>query len=135
MVKIYPALAALMLTGSLAACSSVNSPSDEITEDFSDVLPPAGQVSKPFSVAKNGEMEMTLQSLAPRPVVGFIALAVGVPAPGGCSPLIGFVVSQAAIGQQYAFGQINKGSYCILVADANGVLTTSASFTVRYTHP
>jgi hypothetical protein len=135
MVKIFPALAALVLAVSLAGCNSVNSPSDETTEDFSDVLPPSGQVSKGFSVAKNGEMEMTLQSLTPRPVVGFIALAVGSPVTGGCSPIIGFVVSQAAIGQQYAFGQINKGSYCILVADPNGVLTTSAAFTVRYTHP
>jgi hypothetical protein len=135
MVKIFPALAALILAVSLAACNSVNSPSDETTEDFTDTLPPLGQVSKPFSVAKNGEMQMTLQSLTPRPVVGFIALAVGVAATGGCSPIQGFIVTQAAIGQQYAFGQINKGSYCILVADANGVLTTSAAFTVRYTHP
>lgn len=135
MVKIFPALVALILAVSLAACNSVNSPSDETTDDFTDVLPPAGQVSKNFSVSKNGEMQMTLMSLTPRPVVGFIALAVGTPQTSGCAPLAGYVVTQAAIGQQYAFGQINKGAYCILAADPNGILTTSAAFTVKYTHP
>ena len=135
MVKIFPPLAALILAVSLAACNSVNSPSDETTDDFTDILPPSGQVSKSFSVAKNGEMQMTLQSLTPRPVVGFIALAIGTPQAAGCAPIGGYIVTQAAIGQQYALGQINKGSYCILAADANAVLSTSAAFTVRYTHP
>jgi len=135
MVKFFPPVAALVLAVSLSACSSVSTPSSETTESYSDTLPPLGQVSRNFSVAKNGEMQMTLQSLTPRPVVGFIALAVGTPVSGGCSPILGYVVSQAAVGQQYAFGQINKGSYCLLVADPNGVLTTSAAFTVQFIHP
>jgi len=135
MLKFSAALAALAFAGSLAACSSVNTPSSEITENYSDTLTPLGQVSKNFNTSKNGEMQLTLQSLTPRPVVGFIALAIGSPVTGGCSPLVGYVVSQAAVGQQYSFGQINKGSYCLLVADANAILTTSATFTVQYTHP
>jgi hypothetical protein len=135
MVKTLHALAALVCAVSLGACNSVSTPSSEITENFSDILPPLGQVSKNFSVGKNGEMQMTLQSLTPRPVVGFIALAVGQPVSGGCSPILGYVVSQAAVGQQYAFGSINKGSYCILVADPNGILTVSAAFSVQFVHP
>jgi len=135
MVKFFPPVAALVLAVSLSACSSVSTPSSETTESYSDTLPPLGQVSRNFSVEKTGEMQMTLQSLTPRPVVGFIALAVGTPVSGGCSPILGYVVSQAAVGQQYAFGQINKGSYCLLVADPNGVLTTSAAFTVQFIHP
>ena len=135
MVKTFHALAAVVFAVSLAACNSVNSPSDETTETFADILPPAGQVSKNFSVEKTGEMQMTLQSLTPRPVVGFIALAVGQPVSGGCSPILGYVVTQAAVGQQYAFGSINKGSYCIIVADPNAILTVSAAFSVQYIHP
>jgi len=135
MLKFSAAMIALACAFSLAACSSVNTPSSEITANYSDTLPPLGQVSTNFNVSKNGELQLTLTSLSPRPVVGFIALAIGTPVTGGCSPLVGYVVSQAAIGQQYAFGQINKGSYCLLVADPNGVLTTSAAFNVQYTHP
>lgn len=135
MLKFSGALAALAFVLSLVACSSVNTPSSEITANYSDTLTPLGQVSTNFNTSKNGEMQMTLTSLTPRPVVGFIALAIGTPASGGCSPLIGYVVSQAAVGQQYSFGQINKGSYCLLVADPNGALTTNATFNVQYVHP
>jgi hypothetical protein len=135
MLKFSGALAALAFAVSLAACSSVNTPSSEITENYSGTLSPLGQVSTNFNASKNGELQMTLTSLTPRPVVGFIALAIGQPVNGGCSPLIGYVVSQAAIGQQYSFGQLNKGSYCLLVADPNGALTTDTVFNVQYVHP
>jgi len=135
MLKFSGALAALALAVSLAGCSSVNTPSSEITENYSGTLSPLGQVSTNFNASKNGELQMTLTSLTPRPVVGFIALAIGQPVTGGCSPLIGYVVSQAAIGQQYSFGQLNKGSYCLLVADPNGALTTDTVFNVQYVHP
>ncbi|HUR35267.1 MAG TPA: hypothetical protein VM032_15795 [Vicinamibacterales bacterium] len=135
MAKPIRLFAAALLTASMAACSGVSSPSTQATEEFSDTLAPLGQVSKPFSVSKTGEMQLTLKSLTPRPVVGFIALAIGVPNGSACSPIPGYVVSQAAVGQQYAFPQITKGAYCLLVADANGALTASATFTVSLSHP
>lgn len=135
MVKMVRLLAAVAVVVSLAACSSVATPSSETTETFSGTLDPLGQASQPFSVSKTGELQMTLQSLTPRPVVGFVALAVGVPAGGNCAPLGGYVVSQAAIGQQYAFAQISKGSYCAMVVDANGVLTAQTAYTLRVLHP
>jgi hypothetical protein len=124
-----------MLLLCLSACGGVDSPSQLTTEDFNDALDPLGQVSKSFSVGKTGEMQLTLQSLNPRPVVGFISLAIGTPSGTTCSPLLGYIVSQAAIGQQYAFPQIVKGSYCLLVADANAALTSRATFSVRLAHP
>ena len=122
-------------TLSLGACGSVTSPSQLTTLDFSGTLDPGGQVSQTFSVAKTGEMQVTLQTLSPRPVVGFLAIAVGLPAGSVCSPLAGYYLSQTAIGQQYSFSQISKGSYCLVVADANAALTASASFAIRLLHP
>ena len=55
-------------------------------------------------------MQLTLLSLTPRPVVGFIALAIGQPVGTGCAPAAGYVVQQAAVGQQYPFPQISKGT-------------------------
>ena len=120
---------------SLGACGSVTSPSQLTALDFSGTLDPLGQASQTFSVSKTGEMQVTLQSLSPRPVVGFIAIAIGVPSGSLCSPLAGYYLSQTAIGQQYAFSQITKGSYCLVVADANAALTASASFSVHLLHP
>jgi hypothetical protein len=135
MPKFLYVLAVVAVAGSLAGCSGVSTPSSETTEEFSDTLVPQGQVFRTFSVGKTGEMLMTLTTLNPRPVVGFIALAVGTPAGSSCSAIPGYIVSQAAIGQQYSFGQVVKGSYCLLVADANSALTSNAAFTVRFTHP
>ena len=135
MVQIARLFGVIAVTGSLAACSSVASPSTGTTEDFSGTLAPLGQTSKPFSASKNGEVQLTLQSLTPRPVVGFVTIAVGQPVGDGCSPMAGFYVAQAGVGQQYAFPQIAKGSYCTVIADANAALTTAATFSIRLVHP
>ena len=123
------------LAFSLAACGSVTSPSQLAAFDFSGTLAPLGQANQQFSVNKTGEMQLTLQSLAPRPVVGFVTVAIGLPAGTDCQPLGGYYLAQAAVGQQYAFPQISKGTYCLLIADANGVLAVTASFTLRLLHP
>ena len=133
----YPArLAAVScLAFSLAACGSVTSPSQLAAFDFSGTLVPLGQANQQFSVNKTGEMQLTLQSLTPRPVVGFVAVAIGLPAGTDCQPLGGYYLPQAAVGQQYAFPQISKGTYCLLIADANAALTATASFTLHLLHP
>ena len=123
------------LACSLMSCGSVTSPSQLAALDFTGTIDPLGQASLNFTVDKLGEMQLTLQSLSPRPVVGFISVAVGIPAGSLCSPLAAYYVTQTAIGQQYAFAQIQKGSYCLYVADNNAVLTTTATFTIHLLHP
>lgn len=135
MRKIVRLLGAAAMAASLAACSGVASPSSQTPDDFSGTLDPLGQASKNFSVSKTGEMQLTLQSLTPRPVVGFIAVAIGQPVGAVCQPFGGYYVSQAAVGQQYAFPQIQKGTYCMLIADANAILTTQVTFSMRLLHP
>ena len=123
------------LAFTLAACGSVTSPSQLTPLDFSGTLAPLGQANQQFSVSKTGEMQLTLQSLTPRPVVGFVAVAIGLPAGTDCQPLGGYYLAQAAVGQQYAFPQIQKGTYCLAIADANAALTATASFTLHLLHP
>lgn len=135
MLKFLRLLGALTVATSLAACGSVAAPSNSAAEDFADTLQPGGQTSKNFSVDKTGEMLLTLQSLSPRPVVGFITLAVGSPAGTGCAPYTSYYVAQAAVGQQYTFPRIVKGSYCLWVADTQAILPQAASFAVHFTHP
>jgi hypothetical protein len=135
MRKMLHLLAALGVAVSLAGCGGLESPSTQTTEDFSGTLEPLGQASKNFSVSKTGEMQVTLLSLTPRPVVGFVAVAIGASAGETCQPLPGYVVQQAAVNTPYAFPQIYKGSYCLLIADANAALTTTATWSARVSHP
>ena len=135
MLKMARLMTAVAVTVSLAACSDIDSPSNLITQDFTGTVDPLGQTSNPFSVSKTGELQLMLLSLTPRPVVGFVAMAIGQPVGTGCQPLAGYVVQQAAVGQQYGFPQIQKGSYCVLVADASAVLKEPATFSVRVLHP
>ena len=123
------------LACSLLSCGSVTSPSQLTALDFVGTIDPLGQTSLNFNVDKLGEMQFTLQSLAPRPVVGFISVAVGVPAGSLCSPLAAYYVAQTAIGQQYAFAQIQKGAYCLYVSDNNAALTATATFAIHLLHP
>jgi hypothetical protein len=135
MFKMVRLVVAAAVALSFAACSGVSSPSTDTTENFSGTLDPLGTSFSLFSVSKTGEMSITLLSLTPRPVVGFVALAIGVPSGSSCQPLTGYIVSQAAVGNAYSFSQITKGSYCVLVADPSAILTTSAAWTLRLTHP
>jgi len=124
-----------VVTGSLAACGSVTSPSSLTAFDFTGSIDPLGSSFQSFSVGKTGEMQLTLQSLTPRPVVGFVTVAIGTPVGSVCSPYSAYYITQTAVGQQYAFGQVTKGSYCVLIADNNAVLTQSAAFSIHLLHP
>lgn len=120
---------------SVAACGSVTSPSELTPLDFSGTLTQLGSANQQFSVGKTGEMQLTLQSLTPRPVVGFVALAIGLPAGTDCQALGAYYVAQAAVGQQYSFPQVTKGSYCLMISDANAALTSTATFSLHLLHP
>jgi hypothetical protein len=136
MLKMVRLLTAVALAVSAVACGGVDSPSSQTASDFSGTLAPADTQFTSFSVDRTGEMQVTLQSLTPRPVIGFLALWVGQQSGATCLPTFTFyIVSQAAIGQQYSFPQITKGTYCLAISDSNLALTQAAAFTVHYTHP
>jgi hypothetical protein len=135
MVKLGRLATALSIAALLAACGGVSSPSTQTTEEFSGTIDPAGTASRDFSVSKTGELQLTLKSLTPRPVVGFITLAIGAPGGGTCQPSSFYLISQAAIGQQYSFPQITKGAYCLLLWDSAAILTGPTAFTASLSHP
>lgn len=124
-----------LVTCSLAACGSVTSPSQLTALDFTGSIDPLGSSFQSFTVGKTGEMQLTLQSLTPRPVVGFVTVAIGSPVGSACSPYPAYYVTQTAVGQQYAFPQVTKGTYCVIIADNNAILTQSATFSIHLLHP
>ncbi len=134
MLKMARLFAAAVVATSLASCSGISSPSTQTQDTFTGTVDPLGQSSSNFSVGKTSELSVTLVTLTPRPVLGFMGLAIGQPGAGGCSPFGAYVVAQAAVGQNYALGQMTKGNYCVLVIDGNGILTTPATYSVRVVH-
>lgn len=128
-------LAALAAAVTLAGCGGVSSPSTLTSQDYTDTISTGGQAFQTFSVNKTGEMQLTLMSITPRPVVGFLSAAIGLASGSLCSPLGGYTVSQLAVGQPYSFPSITKGTYCVLVGDFGSILPGSTTFTVRYSHP
>jgi hypothetical protein len=128
-------LGALALAASIAACKGVTSPSSYPDDDLTGTIVPGGQNDKPFTVGSTGEMQMTLSSLSPAPVVGFMAVGVGQYVGSVCAPIGGYYAQQAPIGQQLSFPTITQGSYCMLIADANLALKQSATFRLHTKHP
>jgi hypothetical protein len=127
---------ALVVAATIAACHGVTSPSSYPDDDFSGTITPGTTQSKNFNVGSTGEIQMTLQTLSPRPVVGFLWIGVGQPAAGSCQPLLGYYTTQAPVGQGLqSFGTIQQGSYCMFVSDGNSILTQPTSFTLQTKHP
>jgi hypothetical protein len=128
-------IAALLFSGVIAGCSGVSSPSSYPDDNFTGTIQVGAEVDKAFTVKATGEMQMTLQSLTPAPVVGFLWMGVGQYVGSICSPLPGYYTTQAPINQQFSFSTIPTGSYCMFLSDGNGVLKQPAAFAVNTKHP
>jgi hypothetical protein len=126
---------ALALTGSLAACGGVTSPSSYPADTFSGTINPGGEADRGFSVGSTGEMSMTLTALSPTPQVGFMWIGVGQYVGASCSPVPGYYTTQAPIGQQLSFSTIPQGAYCMFISDGNTALKQTTTFTLTARHP
>lgn len=121
---------ALGLAVLAAACSPVGV-SNNTVDNFSGTLQLGGANAHTFVVARNGEVEVSLTSVAPSPQGG--ALRVGLGQPSGPNCAVGtsdFGIPNRTI----QFGILNKGTYCVLVFDP-GVLTVAVSYTGTISHP
>lgn len=117
------------------ACSGVTSPSTYTPEDVTGTIEPGGTSTKTFSVARTGELQLTLTTLTPAPRVGFLGITVGQQIGTICSPLYGYSIGLAAVGQQYSLPTVLKGNYCVIVVDGASVLPATATYTIRLLHP
>ena len=119
----------------LSACGGVSSPSSNHVETPSGTVSNggAGPVHS-FSVSKLGEFFVTITALAPDQNI-YMGVLYGQPANGGCSP---YQANNFAIrGQQALGGQIEKGSWCVQVYDANNQVSASTptTYTLRLSYP
>lgn len=130
-------LAACGLCVSLAGCGGIIDPSKNTITPISGTLlpgqPNTGNAHQ-FKVSKNGELLVTLTSVAPSPSSGgSLGVALGQFTNGSCALLAGYIAS-GVVNRAIQFYQIQKGDYCIFVYDP-GVITVQTTYTGNISHP
>lgn len=124
---------ALALAAPLVSGCGITTPEDNQIDTVNGTIAVGGGIAfHPFTVKKNGEIFVTVTTLAPQPSAS-IGMAVGLPASATCSPLNGYVRA-VIVGIRAEFGYLNKGDYCWLIYDT-GVITTTTSYTANISHP
>jgi hypothetical protein len=137
MRKIVPV--ALVLALLAAGCD--NSGSDTVpssvpltTDTFSGSVDPGGLAYHRFTVAQQGEVDITLTTAGP-PATITMGLAVGIPGAATCELSIsgGSVAAQAGAIPQLV-GTAAAGELCVAVYDI-GNQTVAVSYTLTVAHP
>jgi hypothetical protein len=126
--------AVVCLAAMLASCGGISSPSQNQTQNFSGTVSAgsAGPVHT-FTVSKVGEFFVTITALAPDQNI-FMGLIFGQPQGSGCAQLQANF--QAHLNAQALGGQIEKGTWCVQVADIGFVSpTTPTTYTMRVSYP
>ena len=125
--------AAIVLACALQACGGITDPSKNQVVPFSGVFEVggAGPVHD-FSASKNGEFFVTLTALAPD-TTAIVAITLGQRLSGGCSLLS---TQYANVGRQAFTGPLDKGNYCLQVADSGlAVLSGPQTYNLRVSAP
>jgi hypothetical protein len=118
----------------LASCGGISSPSQNQTQNFSGTVSSGGfGPVHTFTVSKVGEFFVTITALAPDQNI-FVGLVFGQPQGAGCAQFQANF--QAHLNAQALGGQIEKGTWCVYVADVGFVSpTTPTTYTLRVSYP
>jgi hypothetical protein len=122
---------------SVAGCGGIIDPSKNTITPISGTLQPnqpnTGN-SHQFRASRNGELLVTLTSVAPSPSTGgSLGVALGQSTNNSCALLPGYI-SSGIVNRAIQFFQIQKGDYCIFVFDP-GVITVQTAYTGNISHP
>jgi hypothetical protein len=127
-------LSALTVAVALSACGGIVDPSKNKMDTITGTIPVGGFDFKPFSTSKNGEIQVTISSLAPTPSAGaLMGIALGQAASGGCA-VYGNYVTTFIVGRSVQFGLLDKGSYCVQLFDT-GSITVPTTYTGILSYP
>jgi hypothetical protein len=140
MRSILPVALALALMG--AGCDNSNqdstppspTPVPLTTETFMGTVDPGSLAFHPFTVARQGEVDITLTAAGP-PATISMGLGIGTPSGSTCSLNIqgGTVPAQAGTMPQLV-GTAAAGAFCVAVYDIGNQAST-VSYTVTVAHP
>ncbi len=121
-------VAALLASGCAGTDNGVTGPST--TDTFTGTLLASGNISYAVAVKANGELDLTLATLAPQTTIT-VGLGIGVPSGGSCSLIT--AAENAKVGSTLP-ASVAPGTYCVLLYDV-GNIQGSDSFTLTVLHP
>ena len=111
------------------ACGSTTASAPTTTQTFSGTLTSGGASLQLVTVAKDGEIDLTLTSLVPQTTIT-VGLGLGVPQNGTCGLLDD--IENAKIASVLS-DEVTAGTYCILIYDV-GNIQGSDTYTLTVAH-
>jgi len=121
------ALAAALLATACGSTTTSSAPTT--TQTFSGTLTSGGASLQLVTVAKDGEIDLTLTSLVPQTTIT-VGLGLGVPQNGTCGLLDD--IENAKIASVLS-DEVTAGTYCILIYDV-GNIQGSDTYTLTVAH-
>jgi hypothetical protein len=112
------------------AANTVTPDANRMTETFTGTLSSKGSGVHPVTVTSNGNLDLTLVSLAPDTTIT-VGLGVGQPTTQGCSLLS---TNESARVATVVNGSVTPGSYCVAVYDIGNV-KDPLTYTLTVVHP
>lgn len=116
----------------MAACAAdgITSDADRVTENYSGTLAAKGSDGHLVTIAKDGNIDVTLTALTPATTIT-VGLGVGQPVAEGCSLLI---YNNGAQAGTLLSGSTGPGTYCVIVYDVGNV-TETLNYTISIVPP
>ena len=141
------ALLGILLLGSACSHNSTTSPSASstttpttvasptVSETFTGTLPVGGFKFYSFTIAANGTVNVTLNSVAGTGVPSTVQVGLGIGQPAGtdCAATV-TATAGANFSKPQATGTFGPGAFCVRVFDV-GNLAAPASFNITIAHP
>lgn len=112
------------------AADSITSDADRLTDTFTGTLSAKASDGHLVTVAKNGNIDVTLTGLNPTTTIT-VGLGLGQPVAEGCSLLI---YNEGAKAGTILSGSAGPGNYCVIVYDVGNV-TDPLTYTLSVVHP
>ena len=103
-----------------------------VTETFSGTVVPLGQTFHAFNVAETSEISLQLTAAGP-PSTIYMLMSLGAVNGSSCTALSNATVLAQASASPQLTGDIEPGSYCVIVSDAGNQAQT-VSYTVIVNH-
>jgi len=129
---------ALALAGLITiSCGGVNDPSKNATDTLTVNVATRGGQSQPatFNVSNSGEYSVKVTGSTPS-FSGTFYMIVGLGDASQCGSIVQQNPFASVNGPALTGAIIQKGLYCVVIADTNGSFpTTGISFTVQASHP
>jgi hypothetical protein len=136
-MRSFAAVVLVVVGLSVASCGGIDSPSTNQDTPFTGTIAVGGADTQAFSASKSGELIIKITSLTPtvqNAVVGLTWAQAG--SDSTCKSNFGGVVQQTVlqVGLATNFGQIVKGSYCLILRDV-GAFTVPETYNMTVSHP